>query len=73
MPLKCARALLCAALLVMPRLAAAAPLAWITNQGTHDVSIVVAAAAKVVARVKAGKSPAGIAVSVAAGKVFVTN
>jgi YVTN family beta-propeller protein len=64
--LKRASLLACAALMVLPLMAAVGPLAWITNQGTHDVSVVDLAAGNVVATVKVGKAPAGIAIQLQA-------
>ena len=55
--------------------AQAAPYAYITNQGSHDVSVIDSGSepARVVATVPVGRSPAGVAVAAAAGKVFVSN
>ena len=51
----------------------AAPFAYITNQGSHDVSVIDVATASVVATVPVGRSPAGVVASSRAGKVFVSN
>lgn len=61
----------CAALLAAP--AQAAPFAYITNQGSHDVSVVDVALERVVATIKVGRSPAGVAVHSASGRVYVSN
>ncbi|HEX9179714.1 MAG TPA: YncE family protein, partial [Burkholderiales bacterium] len=53
--------------------ASAAPFAYVTNQGSHDVTVVDLADYKVVATVPVGKAPAGVAVSSAARKAFITN
>src|SRR5437763_15380055 len=53
--------------------ASAEPFAYITNQGSHDVSVVDLAQQRVVATVPVGHSPAGVVAASAAGKVFVTN
>ncbi|MEY8877942.1 MAG: YncE family protein [Leptothrix sp. (in: b-proteobacteria)] len=60
---------------VLPeRVAHAAPLAFITNQGSHDVSVLdLAEPVRVVATVPVGAAPAGVVASVAAGRVFVAN
>jgi len=52
--------------------ASAGPLAYITNQGSHEVTVVDVDASTIVARLPAGKSPAGVWVSEAAGKAFVS-
>lgn len=51
----------------------AEPFAYITNQGSHDVSVIDLASQKVVATVPVGRSPAGVAASSRAGRVFVSN
>ncbi len=51
----------------------AAPFAWITNQGSHDVSVIDLASQQVVATVPVGRSPAGVVAASRAGKVFVSN
>ena len=51
----------------------AAPFAYITNQGSHDVSVIDLATQAVVATVPVGRSPAGVVASSSAGKVFVSN
>ncbi|HSW06993.1 YncE family protein [Aquabacterium sp.] len=53
--------------------AQAAPFAYITNQGSHDVSVIDLALQQVVATVKVGRSPAGVVASSRAGQVFVSN
>ena len=53
--------------------AAAAPFAYITNQGSHDVSVVDLATQAVVATVPVGRSPAGVAAASASGRVYVSN
>lgn len=52
---------------------AAAPFAYITNQGSHDVSVIDLASQQVVATVPVGRSPAGVVAASRAGKVFVSN
>jgi YVTN family beta-propeller protein len=51
----------------------AEPFAYITNQGSHDVSVIDLALQKVVATVPVGRSPAGVAASSPAGRVFISN
>ena len=51
----------------------AAPFAYITNQGSHDVSVIDLATQSVVATVPVGRSPAGVVAASQAGKVFVSN
>lgn len=51
----------------------AQPFAYITNQGSHDVSVIDLASQKVVATVQVGRSPAGVVASSRAGRVFVSN
>jgi YVTN family beta-propeller protein len=51
----------------------AEPFAYITNQGSHDVSVIDLALQKVVATVPVGRSPAGVAASNKAGRVFISN
>ncbi len=53
--------------------AAAAPFAYITNQGSHDVSVVDLAIDRVVATVPVGRSPAGVAACGGNGRVYVSN
>src|SRR5689334_19448933 len=53
--------------------AQAAPFAYITNQGSHDVSVIDLASQAVVATVAVGRSPAGVVAASRAGKVFVSN
>lgn len=50
-----------------------APLAYVTNQGSDSVSVVDVQRQAVVATIAVGRQPAGIAVSRAAGRAFVTN
>ncbi len=64
----------CAAAMLACAVAAhAAPFAYITNQGSHDVSVIDLASQQVVATVPVGRSPAGVVASSRAGKVFVSN
>ncbi|CAD5372146.1 40-residue YVTN family beta-propeller repeat protein [Rubrivivax sp. A210] len=69
------RAALCTALalaaLAVP--ACAAPFAYITNQGSHDVSVIDLASERVVATVPVGRSPAGVAAASRIARVFVSN
>jgi YVTN family beta-propeller protein len=51
----------------------AEPFAYITNQGSHDVSVIDLATQKVVATVPVGRSPAGVVASSRAGRVFISN
>lgn len=51
----------------------AEPFAYITNQGSHDVSVIDLASQLVVATVPVGRSPAGVVASSRAGRVFVSN
>ena len=51
----------------------AQPFAYITNQGSHDVSVIDLASQKVVATVPVGRSPAGVVASSRAGRVYVSN
>ena len=53
--------------------AAAAPFAYITNQGSHDVSVIDLANQRVVATVPVGRSPAGVVAASATGRVYVSN
>ncbi len=53
--------------------AQAAPFAYITNQGSHDVSVIDLASQAVVATVPVGRSPAGVVASSATGRVYVSN
>ncbi len=67
-------ALLIAALaLIAPVAAGAAPWAYITNQGSHDVSVVDGNTLTEWRRIPVGRAPAGVVVSEAAGKVFVSS
>ncbi|WP_233151604.1 YncE family protein [Pelomonas sp. KK5] len=52
---------------------AAAALAYITNQGSHDVSVIDLDMQRVVATVPVGRSPAGVVAASAIGRVFVSN
>ncbi len=58
---------------VWPMEAHAAPFAYITNQGSHDVSVIDLATQQVITTVPVGRSPAGVVASSRAGKVFVSN
>lgn len=49
----------------------AAPFAYITNQGSHDVSVIDLAQQRVVATVPVGRSPAGVVA--AGGRAFISN
>ena len=51
----------------------AAPFAYITNQGSHDVSVIDLASQQVVALVPVGRSPAGVVAASRTGRVFVSN
>ncbi len=51
----------------------AAPFAYITNQGSHDVSVIDLATQQVVALVPVGRSPAGVVAASRTGRVFVSN
>ncbi|CAN5920748.1 hypothetical protein BH11PSE8_BH11PSE8_40970 [soil metagenome] len=51
----------------------AEPFAYITNQGSHDVSVIDLATQKVITTVPVGRSPAGVVASSRAGRVFVSN
>ncbi len=51
----------------------ATPFAYITNQGSHDVSVIDLASQQVVARVPVGRSPAGVVAASRTGRVFVSN
>jgi len=53
--------------------AGAAPFAYITNQGSHDVSVIDLASQRVVATVPVGRAPAGVVASSRAGRVYVSN
>ncbi|MEO5696638.1 MAG: YncE family protein [Burkholderiaceae bacterium] len=61
------------ALALMAADARAEPFAYITNQGSHDVSVIDLASRTVVATVPVGRSPAGVVASSRAGLVFVSN
>jgi len=67
------RRLLPALLATAASLASAAPFAYITNQGSHDVSVIDLATQQVVATVLVGRSPAGVVASSARGRVYVSN
>ena len=62
-----------AALLLAVAGAHAAPFAYITNQGSHDVSVIDLSTQSVIATIAVGRSPAGVAVASRAGRVFVSN
>ncbi|MGY4831096.1 YncE family protein [Sphaerotilaceae bacterium SBD11-9] len=62
-----------AAALLLPAFALAAPFAYITNQGSHDVSVIDLATQQVVRTLGVGRAPAGVVASSRAGKVFVSN
>jgi YVTN family beta-propeller protein len=69
-----AAALTTLVVLVTPASAAhAQPYAYITNQGSHDVSVIDIATQQVVATVPVGRSPAGVVASSRAGRVYVSN
>ncbi|MGY0193723.1 cytochrome D1 domain-containing protein [Leptothrix sp. BB-4] len=51
--------------------AVAAPFAYVTNQGSHDVSVVDLATRRVVSTLKVDKSPAGVVASGVTGRVYV--
>ena len=53
--------------------AQASPFAYITNQGSHDVSVIDLASQQVVALVPVGRSPAGVVAASRTGRVFVSN
>ena len=53
--------------------ASATPFAYITNQGSHDVSVIDLATQRVVALVPVGRSPAGVVAASRTGRVFVSN
>ena len=67
------RALLLAGLATLAGAVGAAPFAYITNQGSHDVSVIDLALDKVVATVPVGRSPAGVVAASRSGKVYVSN
>ena len=62
-----------AALMLCAPAAWASPFAYITNQGSHDVSVIDLASQQVVATVPVGRSPAGVVASSRAGRAFVSN
>jgi YVTN family beta-propeller protein len=51
----------------------AAPFAYITNQGSHNVSVIDVATDRVTHTIAVGTSPAGVVAVNAVGKVFVSN
>ncbi|RZS52211.1 YVTN family beta-propeller protein [Sphaerotilus mobilis] len=51
--------------------AVAAPFAYITNQGSHDVSVVDLASRRVIATLKVDKSPAGVVAASATARAYV--
>lgn len=59
----------------LPAAALSSPQSWafITNQGSHDVSVVDLQQHAVVASVAVGKAPAGVAACSAQGRVYVSN
>ena len=60
--------------LLLPAAAAmAAPFAYITNQGSHDVSVIDIATQRVVGTVPVGRAPAGVVASSRNGRVYVSN
>ncbi|MBT2299626.1 YncE family protein [Variovorax paradoxus] len=61
------------AALLLCTTAGASPFAYITNQGSHDVSVIDLASQQVVATVAVGRSPAGVVASGRAGRAFVSN
>ena len=68
-----AAALACAAAAPFARPVAADPLAFATNQGGNDVSVVDLANGTVVATIPVGESPAGVSVAPDGASVWVTN
>lgn len=68
-----ALALAASAALAMPAGLHAAPFAYITNQGSHDVSVIDLASQAVVATVAVGRSPAGVVANSRAGRAFISN
>ncbi len=68
-----ALALAASAALAMPTSLHAAPFAYITNQGSHDVSVIDLASQAVVATVAVGRSPAGVVANSRAGRAFISN
>ncbi|MCB1955322.1 MAG: YncE family protein [Rhodocyclaceae bacterium] len=73
MPLRNPLLLLALGAVLLPATVAAGPWAYITNQGSHDVSVVDGATLTELRRIPVGRSPAGVAVSEAAGKAFVSS
>lgn len=67
------RTVLASVLLCNCLLAHSAPFAYITNQRSHDVSVIDLPLGKVVATVPAGRSPAGVVAASAVGTVLVSN
>jgi YVTN family beta-propeller protein len=63
----------CLAALLSAGAAGAAPFAYITNQGSHDVSVIDLATQRVLTTVPVGRSPAGVVASSPAGRVYVSN
>ncbi|MCB1888940.1 MAG: YncE family protein [Rhodocyclaceae bacterium] len=59
--------------LLAPATGGAAPFAYITNQGSHDVSVVDGDRLTELRRIPVGRSPAGVVVSRVAGKAFVSS
>ena len=64
-------ALLCLGCTIGP--VRAAPWAYVTNQGSDDVSIVDGERLTETARVPVGRSPAGVSVSEVAGRAYISN
>jgi len=62
-----------AASVLVLQTAHAAPFAYITNQGSHDVSVIDIATQAVVSTVPVGRSPAGVVASSRGGRVYVSN
>ncbi|MDO5288040.1 MAG: YncE family protein [Pseudomonadota bacterium] len=56
-----------------PAQAGAGPLAYITNQGSHNVSVLDVRAARVLTTIAVGKEPAGVVAVPARREVFVAN
>jgi YVTN family beta-propeller protein len=64
---------LAATVLAAAGAAHAEPFAYITNQGSHDVSVIDLALQRVVATVPVGRSPAGVVAASRTGMVYVSN
>jgi YVTN family beta-propeller protein len=63
----------CTGALLLAAPLGAAPLAFITNQASHDVSVIDLASDTVVATIPVGRAPAGVAACSANGRVYVSN